>query len=393
MKASVLLASLLLSLPGCGRGLVPLDGNAVTAAATSPNGARYLIAGASNGAQHRLLSYTVSAASGALTQVGSPVTANSSYVLAASSDGKWVIAVGGNQAQIFGVSAASGALTAINTVTLGSANLTFAAFHPSGRFVFATDGTSAPAAKIDTLTVDASAGTLALASTLTSTTVPALDYPHGVAVTPDGAFLYTANYAGGLGTGDKVLGFSINAATGALTNLAGSPFAAGAANLADPRNLTLSADGKHLYVVDESSAPTRVAHFALNTATGALTISGNATPGAGNSVGGGVAASADGKFVFATHRFGDTISAYAVNASTGNLTFAAVSNGGLATPISLGVHPELPVVYCANSASNSITIFGYATNTGTLTNFTGLETLVPGSGYTVDAVAIVKLAP
>ena len=65
-----------------------------------------------------------------------------------------------------------------------------------------------------------------------------------VAITPNGLYLYVTYAAGGLGAG--ILGFTINATTGALTAVAGSPFGAGT----DASSIAIDPRSKCVYVGD-----------------------------------------------------------------------------------------------------------------------------------------------
>src|SRR5450631_400176 len=72
-------------------------------------------------------------------------------------------------------------------------------------------------------------------------------------------FAYVANNGGG------VSAYTINAGTGALTPMAGSPFAAGTS----PTSVTVSPNGAFAYVANANSA--NVSAYTINGGTGALT--------------------------------------------------------------------------------------------------------------------------
>jgi 6-phosphogluconolactonase len=87
-----------------------------------------------------------------------------------------------------------------------------------------------------------------------------------VAVDPSGKFAYVAN------AGDNtVSGYTINSATGALTAIAGSPFASGGSG---PLSVAVDPSGKFAYVVNGSVtdfAGVNVSGYTINSTTGALT--------------------------------------------------------------------------------------------------------------------------
>src|SRR6202011_1547651 len=86
--------------------------------------------------------------------------------------------------------------------------------------------------------------------------------PFSVAVDPSGKFAYVVN------EGDNtVSGYTINATTGALTPIAGSPFAGTAGTY--PQPVAVDPSGKFAYVANSSS--TTVSGYTINATTGALT--------------------------------------------------------------------------------------------------------------------------
>jgi YVTN family beta-propeller protein len=80
-----------------------------------------------------------------------------------------------------------------------------------------------------------------------------------VAVDPSGTFAYVANYGS-----NNVSAFTINATTGALAPVSGSPFDAGL----KPTFVTVDPSGKFAYVTNSGSND--VSLFAIDATTGAL---------------------------------------------------------------------------------------------------------------------------
>jgi 6-phosphogluconolactonase len=85
--------------------------------------------------------------------------------------------------------------------------------------------------------------------------------PSGVAVTPNGAFLYVADSGAA-----KVSAFSVNLQNGNLTAVAGSPFAAETG----PSAVTTDPSGKFLYVANKTTG--NVSAYTINSSTGGLTV-------------------------------------------------------------------------------------------------------------------------
>jgi len=134
---------------------------------------------------------------------------------------------------------------------------------------------------------------------------------------------------------NSVSAYAVNATTGALTPVSGSPFAAGTA----PGNVAVSPNGQFAYVTNAPSGT--VSAYAINATTGALTpVAGSpfaAAPGPQ-----AVAVSPNGQLVYvATAGFGN-VSAYTVNATTGALTQVAGS------PFAAGTTPVAVAVTAAS---------------------------------------------
>ena len=116
----------------------------------------------------------------------------------------------------FSIDVSTGLFTALSGSPLSTASSPESiAVAPAGTFVFAANVTSAN--DIATYAIAPASGTL----TLSSTAVAGL-LPRSVAVDPAGQFVYAANADSG-----DISVFNVDAATGALTAVSGSPFAAG----------------------------------------------------------------------------------------------------------------------------------------------------------------------
>jgi 6-phosphogluconolactonase (cycloisomerase 2 family) len=129
-------------------------------------------------------------------------------------------------------------------------------------------------------------------------------------------FAYVVNNsAAGIGS---VSAYTINATTGALTPIAGSPFAAGS----DPSFVAVSPNGRFAYVAISSDAGIgAVSAYTINATTGALTpVPGS--PFAAGLAPTSVAVSPNGRFAYVTNSdfTANDVSAYTINASTGALT-------------------------------------------------------------------------
>ena len=173
----------------------------------------------------------------------------------------------------FAVDSSTGALAPLSgSPFLVPVNADFAGFamHPSGKFLYASTGIAANG--ILAWSVDAATGSL--------TVLPGSPFEAGVAtfdpaLDPEGKFLYvSAGATGGLLGSGGILGFKVDANSGALTPLASSPFSSGTALL----DLVVDPSGRFLFAANPQNSA--IAGFNLDATTGALTALGPTSVGA-----------------------------------------------------------------------------------------------------------------
>ncbi len=182
-------------------------------------------------------------------------------------------------------------------------------------------------------------------------------------------FAYVANSAS-----SNVSGFAVNANTGTLTPLAGSPFATGTS----PQGMMVDPNKRYLYVTNVNS--NNISVFSINPTSGAL------SPIVGSPFATGTnpysfTRDSSGKFLLVTNAGSNNVSVYAVNSTTGALSQVPGS------PFPTGASPRAVLVntsdkyaYVANYADN--TISGFSMN-----NATGFLTPIPGSPFTFASVS------
>ena len=199
---------------------------------------------------------------GALTLLNgsSPVVSQVSPVaIKIDPSGNWLIAVDlSPTAYLFSIDSSTGLLTSAGSVPLDAGIPNSIVFTPNNSLVYVSLGTGG----VDILTFNSVSGVLTKTSQIL-TPVKSLNADQGLAVDPASKYLFVTET--GL-SGLRVLSI---AATGALTELSGSPYATGVG----PDGVTIDATGSYVYVANRTS--NTISGFLLS-ATGALTqISGS----------------------------------------------------------------------------------------------------------------------
>jgi 6-phosphogluconolactonase len=178
-----------------------------------------------------------------------------------------------------------------------------------GPFLYVAD-----AGKIDALEVNTATGAL--------TAVPASPFSSGtnlyLTVDPMNRFVFAADEDSPGG----VLAFTIDASTGALTDVPGSPFLIGSnSNPVSPGQIVVDPMGSFVYVTLPATG--QVAGFSINAPSGMLTP----IPGSPFAAGSGASAMevTTLEFLYVANTMADSISGYSINETTGALTPLASS--------------------------------------------------------------------
>jgi 6-phosphogluconolactonase (cycloisomerase 2 family) len=162
------------------------------------------------------------------------------------------------------------------------------------------------------------------------------------------SFSYVAN-----STENDVSAYAINANTGALTNVPGSPYGSGK----KPVSIATDLAGTRAFVADTTG--NTLSGYSINTSTGAL----SAIAGSPFATGNGPAATAvdpSGSFAYALDTQAQTINQFAIG-STGALTSLDSMCGGTvalgAAPSSLAIEPAGVLAYATNAGANQLDAF------------------------------------
>jgi 6-phosphogluconolactonase len=319
--------------------------------------------------------FTINATNGALTPIpGSPFAAGLFPAsVAVDPTGKFVYVVntGDNNVSGYTINAANGALTPIPGSPFAAAvGPSFVALDPTGKFAYVANSGSTANGRgpVSGYTINATNGAL---TPIPGSPFVAGGFPDSLAVDPTGKFVYVSNS----GTAENeflggVSGYSINASSGALTAIPGSPFAAGTV----PTFAAVDPTGRFAYVVNSGAAGNLVpdvSGYTINATSGALTpIPGS--PFATESFPLSMAVHPTGKFAYVVNNASFSVSGYTITATNGALTpipgspFAA----GV-SPIFVAVDPAGKFAYVTDIGTNAV--LGYTINatSGALTPITG----------------------
>jgi 6-phosphogluconolactonase len=289
----------------------------------------------------------------------------------------------------YAIDAVSGGLVALATPECDTGILTGVAADPVAPFVYAASAgvtnpatNLAPAGTVRAYQIDQSTGRLVR---LNGPDAPAGQEPLSVAVDPKGRFVYAGNYgygtsmAGSNGLG-SVSAYTINATTGALTPVPGSPFATGYGL----NWLIIHPSGKYLYAVNEGS--NNVSGFAIDQISGGLTpVLGSPFPtppsiyNTENPT--GMALDPAGRFLFVSSSNTPDLFAFTIDPNTGTLSAVAGSPFSLGcvsflaqttipptgcSPGGLAVDPSGAFLYVTGGYANAVYGLSIDPNTGAL---------------------------
>ncbi|MGO8867700.1 MAG: lactonase family protein [Alphaproteobacteria bacterium] len=372
-----------------------------------------------------ILTYSIDSRTGTLSVSGPPLTTDTGpNAIAIAPSGQFVYVAstgavsGGGTVTTYSLAPATGALSSVASVVVGEVDGLLV--HPSGNFAYAL-ALSTPTRQVMVYSVDLSTGTLSPTSTITLGSTFPVQNSTNFGLDPTGQYLYVTFYAangsntvtayaidptngslsavpsgvissGGtwpgvlaviegptpvsytpkfayVATDSNVWAYTINAATGALTVVNGSPFAAGSY----PGGIAVDPFGRFAYVTNTPYGPSpgnTISAYAIDATTGALTAVPGSPIAAGNGAG-PVAVDPSGRFAYVVHTFDNTISAYTIDAGTGQLSpiGSAVATGS--SPGGIAVDPSGRFVYVTNYVDNTVSAYTIDAGTGALTAIYG----------------------
>jgi 6-phosphogluconolactonase (cycloisomerase 2 family) len=382
--AGIVVPVLLVGLSAC---------NNSTSSSSSGTGAVFV---ASQG-DSSVSSFSIDLSTGLLTANGSGVATGgvpSATLLAASGTVLFIANSGSNNISTYTVKT-DGTLTAAGSTQPAGMTPLSMAMDSAGHFLFVAN---------QGLQVDPASGTISVfaVSSTTLTEVPGSPFvvaapgapggtgPSGVAVTPDGKFLYVANEFD-----STVSKFSVDA-SGVLTRGPVVPVGN------TPATLAITADGGFLYVANASTiSGFAICDQVLTSCNDPTSPDGSLTVIAGSPFSAGIqpvaiVAAPSGKFLFAVNRQSNQISEYKVATGTGVLaanTQAAISTG--ATPVGAAIRVGTTMItatggttdylYVPNLGSSSLSVYSFDSTVGTLGLVGGPVSITAGQPSAVAA--------
>ncbi|WP_229201306.1 lactonase family protein [Arcticibacterium luteifluviistationis] len=171
---------------------------------------------------------------------------------------------------------------------------------------------------------------------------------HSVNVSPDNLNVFVPD----LGI-DKVMAYKLDQETGVLTEGKSMSVSAGSG----PRHLTFHPNGKYAYVIQEMTGAVTAFNY---TEEGLETIEEVSTLPEdfdGKNSSADIHISPDGKFLYASNRFVDTIAIFSIDQQTGKLTEVSHHSALGQMPRNFAISPSGKFILVANQETDNIVIF------------------------------------
>jgi len=177
-------------------------------------------------------------------------------------------------------------------------------------------------------------------------------------------FVIVANYGS-----NNVSVYAMDARSGALTQVPGSPFPAGSY----PDAVVVAPNGKFVYVANQTYPYYQgyISIYAINPATGELTAVEESPFFDNEGEPYGLAINPTGQFLYTPGVFTDVVSGYNVNPTSGNLTSISGSFGTASQPEGIAIDPTGRFVYASNSLSDDVSAYTINPTSGALTQVEG----------------------
>jgi 6-phosphogluconolactonase (cycloisomerase 2 family) len=249
-----------------------------------------------------------------------------------------------NSISAYTVNASNGALTKVgDDLPTGQApsTITIDAQH---RFAYVANNVGG---SMSIYAIDAATGALSKAGD----DVPTGEGPLSLVIAPSGRFAYLATRGA-----ETLLAFAIDAQTGALKPIGD------ATSLTQPDAITVDPGGKFIYALADGGYLTT---YAIDAHTGAPSRVGDDVIVPGDE-GVAMAIAPSGKFGYVANKSSNTVSAFAVNRTSGAVTHIGVVDAGK-QPVAVTVDASGHFAYVANGGDQTVSAYRIDARTGLLT--------------------------
>jgi 6-phosphogluconolactonase len=255
--------------------------------------------------------FSINAKTGALAPISSstlPIQGFSGCTLSIHPTGKFLYIATSTGVSAFTVNLATGVVSSVGGSPFSDGSvLRESAIDPSGMFLYAISNNTTLNA-ISVFAINSSSGALApVAGSPFQMPVNGLAY--SVVVHPAGKFLYVS-----FPQSEEIAAWSINTSTGAITVVPGSPFPSGVISGDAPNSLFVTPSGGFLYAL---SGGVTAFGFSVDANSGALSAI-NGSPFTLSSATDHFAIDPSGQFLYAASA--NNVAGFDINASTGTLT-------------------------------------------------------------------------
>jgi 6-phosphogluconolactonase len=186
---------------------------------------------------------------------------------------------------------------------------------------------------------------------------------HSVNISPDNKNLFVAD----LGT-DEVVNYSFNSATGKLTERQRLKLTPGSG----PRHFVIHPRLPYAYVIQELTGKITLFSYKNGLLKKIEEVSTLPADFAANNACADIHISPDGKFLYGSNRFYDTIVSFSIDPKTGKLKQLSQTSVEGKVPRNFGITPDGKYIFVANQNTDNITIFERNPTSGAL-RFTGKE--------------------
>jgi len=260
--------------------------------------------------------------------------------------------------------------------------------HPSKNFIYVANQT---AGTVSGFNLDHTTGILtpvgtALPPTPVCASASACSNPLSLAVNSAGTFLFVLNQGAvppATAAPATISVFSIDTTKGLLTPIAGSPFSFASLVAPNPQFLSIAPNGNTLYVSNGPSGT--ISAFSVAASGTPTEIAGS--PFTAGAFMAGMAVDSKGQFLYATDTNNNKIASFSIQ---GSGALSPVAGSPFATdlgPVAVTLDSAGATLFCANSAGENVSVF--KTSSGALTQVAGSPFALVASGNPQPSFVVV----